>query len=192
MEGPPEPGRSARPRDLTPDPDRLDSAYVARLFDAHGPAVYRVLLAMLRDPHQAHDAFQATFLKAIERGHTASAETFRGWLFRVATREAIALRRDSRRRRRHEQGIAWLRHAPDATPTAREDPLVRDEQIEAVRAALAELPPLDQAIIRARMFGDRTFAQIAEEQHLPLGTVLTRMRRALKRLSRRLQEEDEA
>jgi RNA polymerase sigma-70 factor (ECF subfamily) len=169
----------------------LDAAHVAQLFDAYGPEVYRVLLGMLRDPHQAHDAFQATFLKAIERGHTASVETFRGWLFRVATREALALRRGCKLRRHHEQGFAWLKHGLDANPTETDDPLVRGEQIEAVRAALAELPPLDRAIIRARMFEDRTFAQIAQEHHLPLGTVLTRMRRALKRLSSRLHEEDE-
>lgn len=192
MEEPSEPEQSARPGDPTPDSHHLNAAQVAQLFDAYGPEVYRLLLGMLRDPHQAHDALQATFLKTIERGHTASSETFRGWLFRVAAREALAMRRDGHRRRRHEQGLAWLKPALDTNPIGTDDPLVRSERIEAVQTALAELPPLDRAIIRARMFEDRTFAQIAQDHHLPLGTVLTRMRRALKRLSRRLHEEDES
>ena len=191
MEDSSEPGRSARPVDPATDSHHLDAAHVARLFDVYGPEVYRLLLGMLRDPHQAHDALQSTFLKTIERGHTASAETLRGWLFRVAAREALAMRRECDRRRRHEQGLAWLKHALDVKPIESNDPLVRGEQIEAVRAALAELVPLDRAIIRARMFEDKTFAQIAEEHHLPLGTVLTRMRRALKRLSKRLHDEGE-
>lgn len=191
MEEPSEPGSSAMPCDPTPESHRLEAEHVAQLFDAHGPEVYRLLLGMLRDPHQAHDAFQATFLKAIERGHTASVETFRGWLFRVAAREALALRRAGERRRRHEQGFAWLRRALIANPIETEDPLVRGERIEAVQDALTELPPLDRAIIRARMFEDKTFAQIAQDHHLPLGTVLTRMRRALNRLSQRLHDENE-
>ncbi|WP_169979527.1 RNA polymerase sigma factor [Tautonia rosea] len=191
MEEPIEPGRLAMPGDPTPDSHRLEAEVVAQLFDVHGPEVYRLLLGILRDPHQAQDALQATFLKTLERGHHASSETFRGWLFRVAAREALALRRDHDRRRRHQQGLGWLRKALDVNPNATDDPLVRSEQIEAVRAAIGELAPLDRAIIRSRMFEDKTFAQIAEDHHLPLGTVLTRMRRALKRLSQQLHDEDE-
>jgi RNA polymerase sigma-70 factor, ECF subfamily len=40
-----------------------------------------------------------------------------------------------------------------------------------------------------RIYQDKTFAAIADELSAPLGTVLTRMRLALKRLSRRLGSE---
>ena len=37
-------------------------------------------------------------------------------------------------------------------------------------------------MVWARMYEDKTFAQIAGEQGVPLGTVLTRMRLALEKL----------
>ena len=56
----------------------------------------------------------------------------------------------------------------------------------AVRKALGELPPEQSKVVWARMYEDKTFAQIAEESGLPLGTVLTRMRLALGKLRRTL------
>ena len=53
------------------------------------------------------------------------------------------------------------------------------------------MPPETAAVIRARIVEEKTFAAIAEEQRIPLGTALTRMRRGLQRLARRLRDEDD-
>ena len=44
----------------------------------------------------------------------------------------------------------------------------------------------------ARVYEDKTFAHIAREQGLPLGTVLSRMRRALAKLKRGLESGEES
>ena len=50
-------------------------------------------MGVVRDPEVADDVLQGTFRTAIERGHTARTETFKGWLFQVAFREALTVRR---------------------------------------------------------------------------------------------------
>ena len=60
----------------------------------------------------------------------------------------------------------------------------------ALRKALGELPAEQGRVVWARMYEDKTFAQIAEEFGLPLGTVLTRMRLALEKLRRTLHPGD--
>lgn len=53
----------------------------------------RFILGVVRDPQVADDVMQATFLKSVEHGDEVRHETSRGWLFRVAFHEALALRR---------------------------------------------------------------------------------------------------
>ena len=62
------------------------------------------------------------------------------------------------------------------SPEAR---LVQWETVERVRAALDKLPPEQQQIVRLKIADEKTFAAIAAELNLPLGTVLTRMQLAL-------------
>ncbi|MGH7127072.1 MAG: RNA polymerase sigma factor, partial [Planctomycetaceae bacterium] len=105
-------------------------------------------------------------------------ETRKGWLFRVAYNEAMLIRR---RRKRQEKSIGQLVDA-----TSREDRpenrLVRNETVERVRLALERLPAEQRQVVRMRIYEDKTFAAIAAEIGAPLGTVLTRMRLALKKL----------
>ena len=180
------PNRTSGPDAARRDLERPDDQRLASLAEAHGPELYRFLLGMLRDPEQARDALQSTYAKAIERGQEVDPASIRGWLFRVAAREAIDERRRGARRHRLERGFAWLREAAGPPDSELADPLIRMEEIEGVRAALETLPPDYLAVVRARIFEDKTFAQIAIEQRIPLGTAITRMRRALERLARRL------
>ena len=67
---------------------------------------------------------------------------------------------------------------------------IRGETVEAVRQALDRLPIEQRKVVWARMYEDRSFAEIAQESGLPLGTVLTRMRLALEKLRRSLRPGD--
>ncbi|MCS6910998.1 MAG: sigma-70 family RNA polymerase sigma factor, partial [Anaerolineales bacterium] len=62
-----------------------DPATLAALFDAHADKLYRLALSLLRDPIEAEDIAQETFVKLMTRP-----EQFEGrarletWLYRVA------------------------------------------------------------------------------------------------------------
>jgi RNA polymerase sigma factor (sigma-70 family) len=151
------------------------------IYDDLSIELRRFVLGVVRDPEVADDVMQATFVKALEHGHEARAETSRGWLFRVAFHEALASRRRSTTR---EKGLRRLASFGRKGQPGPDDPIVRSETVEAVRKALGELPEEQKRVVLARVYDEKTFAQIAGEFGLPLGTVLTRMRRALEKMRR--------
>lgn len=163
--------------------ERIDPATVAELYAQYGAELQRFLLGLLRDHHLAGDVFQATFVKLAEHGHKTRAESRKGWLFRVAYNEAMLVRRrqaiDDVARRR----AAWDRQSVGQSADAA---LVRAETVGLVRRAIQELPAEQQQVVRMRIYEDKTFAAIAEELDIPLGTALGRMRTALIKLRTKL------
>ncbi len=78
------------------DPAASEAAFNA-LVDRHGAMVLGVCRQFLGDPHDAHDAFQATFLVLVSKaGSIRRREAVGGWLFGIARR--VAARRKSRPR----------------------------------------------------------------------------------------------
>src|SRR3954449_5741851 len=70
------------------------------LVERHGPMVLRVCRDVLDDPHDAQDAFQATFLVLVRRvGTVRRRESLASWLYGVAVRVATRSRAASARRR---------------------------------------------------------------------------------------------
>src|SRR5688500_12316502 len=81
---------------------RDDAAFRAVL-DRHGPMVYQVCRRLLNSPADVEDAFQATFLVLVRRGHTIRKQaSLAGWLHGVARRTALKLRTQAQRRLRRE------------------------------------------------------------------------------------------
>jgi RNA polymerase sigma-70 factor (ECF subfamily) len=70
-----------------------------------------------------------------------------------------------------------------------DESLIRLEAVESVREALEELPPEQRQVVRMRIYEDKTFATIARELKIPLGTALGRMRAAMIKLKARLSGE---
>ncbi|MEJ7638925.1 MAG: sigma factor [Singulisphaera sp.] len=84
----------------------------AALVERHGPMVLRVCREVLRDPHEAQDAFQATFLILARKSASIRRRDALGpWLHGVALRVSACARSAAARRRTHER-----RRAEIATP----------------------------------------------------------------------------
>lgn len=171
----------------TVDHEKLDPAVVAALYADHAEPLRRFLLGLLREPALANDVLQATFTKAVQVGHATAAESRKAWLFQVAYREAMVVRRREAIASRVVRQAAWSTR-DDADPA--DLPAIRFEAVEAVRAALAQLPAKQRRVVHMRIYEDKTFATIAEELDIPLGTALARMRAALKKLRNCMQLRD--
>ena len=165
---------------MSHDTELLSPEYVAAMYQAHGEELQRFLLGVLRDPSLAADCLQATFTKLLERGHETRPETRRAWLFKVAFQEAMLARRKAATGDRILRKTAvWCQQPESETLT---DGLVRTESVQQMLQALDTLPAEQRQIVRMRIYEEKTFAMIAEELGIPLGTALGRMRTALIKL----------
>ena len=161
---------------------RLSPDTIRELHEAHGRDLLTFLTGVLRNPDAAQDVCQATFQRLLEAGHEARAETIRGWLFKVAFHEAMAHRRRECRGDRLQRNFAATAGLVDSVGSLQS--LVRAEEVAKLKRLLQELPAEQQHVVRQRIHEDKTFAAIAAELDVPLGTVLTRMRLAMQKLQK--------
>ncbi len=149
----------------------------ARLL-AYAPRVYGLLVRMVGRRDVAEDLLQETMLRALGAAERYNDQgKFRGWLFRIAANQA----RDWIRRR----GRAPLAEAdapPPTDPVRPDEAALRRERARCVEEALARLAEPDREVLLMRYYGEMTFKEIAEAKGEPLGTVLARAHRALKKL----------
>lgn len=175
------------------DTDRLDPSTLKRLYDEHASGVRAFLIGLLRSSELAEEVQQAVFTKALEVGQTVQPERFRGWLFRVANNEAMLLRRRQGIDRRAMEKVARSVRSDGNQETRGSvlDRMSSAELSEKVRQALKQIPVEQQEVVRLRIYEGLKFADIAEQTGVPLGTVLTRMRLALGRLSKALPKDED-
>jgi RNA polymerase sigma-70 factor, ECF subfamily len=164
------------------------SARITRLYEQHGDQLRRFLWGVLRDNQLASDVLQATFVTMIESGGPDREEAEKAWLFRVAYHQALAIRR------REALGERVGRKLADALPQgsdSADQPLIKRERLDQVRFAVGKLPAEQQQIVRMRIHESKSFAEIANELGIPLGTALSRMRAALKKLRKALADSEQ-
>lgn len=167
----------------TNEPQSLEPSVVATLYVEHGEELRRFLLGILRDAQLTSDVLQATFVKMVQRGHQTHEVSRKAWLFRVAYNEAMAIRRREGVGDKVLRRVAW--HSNGVAGGA-DEPLLRLEAMQSVREALEELPAEQRQVVRMRIYEEKTFAVIAKELRIPLGTALGRMRAATIKLRARL------
>ncbi len=152
----------------------------ATLVERHGPMVLRVCRSVLRDPDEAHDAFQATFLVLVRRaGSLWVRDSLGPWLHQVAYRTASCARSAATRRRRHE-----LRAAELAGPTVSEEN--HDDLGAVLHDEVNRLPGGCRAAVVLCYFDGLSPEQAARQLGCPVGTVQSRLARGRERLRSRL------
>jgi RNA polymerase sigma-70 factor (ECF subfamily) len=162
------------------------------LLAQYGPRLRAYFLRVTRSNADADDLLQDIFVKLIERikdyKHNAR---FESWLFTVAANLARDhIRRTSRNARQlqtaDDQNVIDFVTTDQNLP----DQLVQQaEQHDLLKKALSQLPMPDRDIVLLRHYGQLSFKELAEHFKMPLGTVLAKVHRSLKRLKVLLKEE---
>ncbi len=159
----------------------VESAF-ALLIERHGPMVLRVCRSVLGDPHEAEDAFQATFLVLLRQaGSIHKRESVGPWLHGVARRVAACARSAAARRRVHER--RWFERRRDAMPSAN---LHDVDLTQTIHTELDRLPERYRAPIVLCDLEERSLDEAARQLGWPLGTVKSRLNRGRERLRDRL------
>ena len=172
-------------------PKPLDRNQAESIFEQFRTDLERFLLGLCGDQNVADDVLQTTFAKLIEKGQAVNAESMRSWLFRVAHNDAMLVARKRGVERRALEQISRYTKTRSNPVESPDGKLEQEEQNRKVRAALNKLPEVQQQIVKLRIFENRKFAEIAEQLELPLGTVLSRMHAAIKKLNNMLSGEIE-
>ena len=155
------------------------------LIERHGPMVFRVCRSILRDLHEADDAFQATFLIMLsEAGKIRKRESIGPWLHGVARRVATCARSAAARRRVYER--RWIKHRRHVAPTA----LAADQHdfdlSATIHAEIDRLPERYRSPIILCDLEACSLEEAARQLGWPIGTVKSRLNRGRQRLRDRL------
>jgi len=158
---------------------RGDRGAFAALFGHFAPRVKSYMLRLGADPRLADELAQETLLtvwrKAAAFDPAKAAPST--WIFTIARN----LRIDAARRARRVEPADDPSDAADAEP-APDEALVAAQSETRVRQALASLPLEQAEVVRLSFFSDKPHSEIAAELRLPLGTVKSRLRLAMRRL----------
>jgi len=163
------------------------------LIERYHDDLLRFLTRMLGDRAAAEDVFQETFLQVhISAATFDTSRRFRPWLFTIAANKARDLLRKKKRRktvelsapiRKSESGSSFidLLEVDVPPPDAAMDLALRDEQVQ---QALDQLGPALREVLLLAYFQRLSYAQIAEDLGIPLGTVKSRMHSAVAAFAR--------
>ncbi len=146
----------------------------------HGPMVWGVCRRVLRDPTDAEDAFQATFLVLIRRAHALREQGLLGpWLHGVALRVALRARSQARRRRARElQGMLEVAAPSEDTE--------HSELKSIIDAECRRLPARYAGPIVLCLVEGLSYEEAAQQLDCPLNTLKGRLARGRKQLQSRL------
>lgn len=153
------------------------------LYEAHSDALHRFLTTRLGDAFEAADVGQETFLEVWRRpDRFEGRSSFRTWLFGVARNKAIDRIRKSRRTVVAEPNERTADEAPNPEEIA-----VAASNAAQVRACISGLSATHRAAIHLAFYGEFSYAQIAEIEGVPIGTIKTRVLHAKRLLMHCLQ-----
>ena len=154
----------------------------AALVARHGPMVWRVCRRVLRDEHDAQDAFQATWLVLVRKaGSLRDPSSVGNWLFGVASRVALDARAASSRRQLHEQ-----RYAEGQTDEAPAEDRDGHDLGAVLHEELRRLPERYRTPIVLCYLEGLSHEEAALRLGRPVGTVRSRLARGRERLRARL------
>ena len=160
--------------------DRREEAAAAALVRRHGPMVWAVCRRVLRNYHDAEDAFQATFLVLIRKANSiVLRQSLASWLYRVAHQVALNAKKAAVRRTRRERQTAM----PESKVV--EQDVGHDLQLLLLQE-LRLLADKYRAVLVLCHLQGKTRAEAARLLGVPEGTVASRMATARKMLAKRL------
>lgn len=161
-----------------------DERALGEIYDRWARSVQAAVLRLVGDPEAAEEIVEATFWQAWQQA--ARYEPARGavstWLITIGRSRALDLLR-ARRRSREDVVISPRALAEIPSPTG--DPALHAEALERRRfvlLALSDLPPEQRQVLELSYFAGLSQAEIADRTGLPLGTVKTRSRLAMRKL----------
>ena len=159
------------------------------IVDRFGRRVFALAKSRCRNVDVAEEITQsvfATIAAKLAQGLYVEQGRFESWLFRITMNRVRDEGRRTKRQATSDAGDA-LERAPDHRMEQRPGGDA-GESVEALRRAMSSLSESDREIVELRHHGGMSFKQMSDLLHEPLGTLLARHHRALRKLKEILEE----
>lgn len=163
-----------------------------KLIDLYSRRIFALARSRCGSSELAEEITQSVFVTVaakLSAGQYSEEGKFESWIFRVAMNR---IRDEIRRRNRHavptDSDSLGNRPGPETLPSPGDRENAAD-QISALRKALSELADTDREIIELRHHGQMNFKDMSELLNEPLGTLLARHHRALRKLKELVERE---
>jgi RNA polymerase sigma-70 factor, ECF subfamily len=154
-----------------------------KLLAAYSARIYAYFVRLTGDASLSDDLLSELFVKLVERLGTYAGGSFEKWLFTIASNVFYDhLRRRRRQERLKDTVRQRLEDAGEGVEDA--DPFVADD----LQRQLASLDDDTRELIMLRFYGDMSFKDIAETRKMPVGTILSKVHRGLRKLREQMKD----
>jgi RNA polymerase sigma-70 factor, ECF subfamily len=177
--------RNATDADLASGFADGDDSCLEESFQRWGSLIYTVAYRALNSSSEAEDITQQVFVGAWQAraGYRESQGSLPGWLLGIARHRIVDRQRARGRDLRLVRAVT-----SDANVQVKQEPLATLIDRLVLADEIQRLPDPRGTILRMAFWEGQSYSQIAEQLELPLGTVKSHSRRALRQLRARLEE----
>jgi len=149
------------------------------VFMPHMPAAYNLARWLLQNDSDAEDAVQEAYLRAFKAFSQFRGGDGRAWLLTIVRNACYNL---LRKNKKHDADAPFDEEMHGVVDDSAEVALRQQASAEVLRRALENIPTEYREIIVMRDIEDLSYKEIAEIAGIPIGTVMSRLARARKRL----------
>ena len=171
-----------------------DEKAFEKLLKKYRNLVYSVMVRMVRNPQEAEDLTQEAFIKAFGALQSFNEEyAFSTWLMKIASNNCIDfLRKKKLRTQSIDEPVKYKDESlqfelQDHEPTPERN-MLNTERSRMINDAIEALPKRYREVIVLRHKEEKSYEEIAELLHLPLGTVKARIFRAREMLNKSIRD----
>jgi len=175
------------PQTIQASTDRMEHAaadsgcgWVARLIEAHGEGILRVLWRILGREQDVMDAYQDCFCKLASLPRRPDLRSEKAYAYRTAANIAIEMIRSRTRRQGHWAGIVY-----DRQPAVEEPPddAAPPDRTEELRRRIAELPPHLRNVVVLRDLSRLSYEEVGRMLGIDPATARVYRRHAVVKLA---------
>ncbi|MGF3104845.1 sigma-70 family RNA polymerase sigma factor [Rossellomorea sp. DUT-2] len=156
------------------------------LIEMHKQYVFKCIFGVLRNQKDAEDASQEVWMKIYTSLPQYEHQGFKTWMTRIAVNHAIDCMRRKARQKEELVDDLPVKESQDVV----ERRLLRKEQKQLVLRHLKEVPESYREVIEGFYIKEKSYQELANEQHVQVKTIETKLYRARLWMRKHWKEED--
>jgi RNA polymerase sigma-70 factor, ECF subfamily len=160
-----------------------DATAVDELYRRYATPLYSLIYKMVGDTEEASEILQDAFVKLWRRANTFDPKKSKAFTWTVMLVRGLCIDHLRKRGRRAKSSHLYaLEHPEDVAREGIVEDIIFAERAQIIRRALHALSDRDRECIELSFFSDVSHQEIAKKLSTPVGTIKSRLRRALLQL----------